>query len=239
MRYAIVDCRITDELALSLGRYADKTIKLPPSPLLAAPVASHPDMLIWSFGRYIVTPSHYRQLAADIFAQLETAGFEVIEATERMSPEYPNDVALNCATVGKYVIANTSTVSSSIKAIADRYGLIPLHTNQGYAKCSTAVVSDNALITADKSIYSIAQNNGLDALLISEGHVDLNGYGYGFIGGASGTVDSYVLFCGDLSNHPDGEKIAEFCKSHGKTAVSLSREPLYDYGTVMFLDTAT
>ena len=239
MRYAIVDGRITDGLFLSLGRYADKTIKLPPSPLLAAPVASHPDMLIWSFGRYIVTPSHYRQLAADIFAQLETAGFDIIEATERMSPEYPNDVPLNCATVGKYVIANTSAMSSSVKAIAENYGLIPLHTKQGYAKCSTAVVSDTALITADKSIYSIAQNNGLDALLIDEGHVDLNGYGYGFIGGASGTVDGNVLFCGDLSLHPDGARMTEFCKSHGKNAVSLSSEPLYDYGTVMLLDTPT
>ncbi len=239
MRYAIVDGRITDELALSLGRYADKIIKLPPSPLLAAPVASHPDMLIWSFGRYIVTPSHYRQLAADIFAQLETAGFDIIEATERMSPEYPNDVALNCATVGKYVIANTSTMSSSVKAIAENYGLITLHTKQGYAKCSTTVVSDTALITADKSIYSIAKASGLDALLIGEGHVDLNGYGYGFIGGASGTVYGHVLFCGDLSLHPNGESIAEFCKSHGKTAVSLSHKPLYDYGTVMLLDTPT
>ena len=101
------------------------------------------------------------------------------------------------------------------------------------------MVSDNALITADKSIYSISQNNGLDALLISEGHVDLNGYGYGFIGGASGAVDSYVLFCGDLSNHPDGERIAEFCQKHGKAPVSLSDEPLYDYGTVMLLDTPT
>ena len=239
MRYAIVDGRITDELALSLGRYADKIIKLPPSPLLAAPVASHPDMLIWSFGRYIVTPSHYRQLAADICAELETAGFDILEATERMSPEYPNDVALNCATVGKYVIANTSTMSSSIKAITDRYGLIPLHTKQGYAKCSIAVVSDTALITADKSIYSIAKASSLDALLIGEGHVDLNGYGYGFIGGASGTVDGHALFCGDLSLHPNGESIAEFCKSHGKTAVSLSHKPLYDYGTVMLLDTPT
>lgn len=239
MRYAIVDGRITDEIALSLGRYADKLIKLPPSPLLAAPVASHPDMLLWTFGRYIVTPSHYAKLAPEVFDELERAGFEIIQATERISAEYPHDVALNCAAVGKHLIANTRSMSQSVREIADRHGLITLNTKQGYAKCSSAVVSDNALITADKSIYVLAKQNGLDALLIEEGHVRLDGYGYGFIGGASGTAEDSVLFCGNLSLHPDGEKIAEFCKSHNKVPISLSSEPLYDYGTVMLWDTPT
>ena len=237
MRLAIVDGRISDEIALSLSRYADKLLKLPPSPLIAPPVASHPDMLIWTLGRYIVTPAHYAALASDVFGELKCAGFEIISATERMSAEYPHDVALNCATVGKHLIANTSSMSQSVKEIADRHGLITLHTKQGYAKCSSAIVSERALITADKSICTLAARNGLDALLIKEGHVRLDGYGYGFIGGASGKAEDSVLFCGNLYLHPDGERIADFCQKHGKAPVSLSDEPLYDYGTLMLLET--
>ena len=236
MRYALIDCRMRENERSSLLAYADRIIPLSPLSALPAPVASHPDMLVWCYGNTIITWSEYKRQNADIFTELEGAGAKILTADEAPSDKYPLDVPLNAAVVGKSIITNTRAVSKKIKAFAEQNKLQTLHTNQGYSKCSTCVVSDNAIITADTSIHELAEKSGISSLLISADGVRLDGYDKGFIGGASGNDGTHVFFCGDLYAHPDGEKISDFCKSHGKIPVSLSDEPLYDYGTVMFLD---
>ena len=232
MTYAVVDCRITHDVEYALLNYADKIIKLPPHPALAAPVASHPDMLIWSFERKIVTYEDYFSIAQNELLELCSLGFELV--TEKACPNavYPRDVRLNCAVVGNHALANLKYTSERIK----NSSLELLHTNQGYTKCATVVVNDNAIITSDPSVFNAAMQAGIDALKISEGHVRLDGYDTGFIVGATGVTDNEVLFTGALSSHPDAESIKEFCARHGKRAVSLSPAPLYDYGTVFFFD---
>lgn len=230
MRIAVADCRITQKIENALYDHADKIIRLPPCPLLAPPVASHPDMLLWSVGRRIVTYTSYAALANDELSTLLALGLELVTEDATPSASYPDDVRLNCAVVGKHAIANLKYTSAHVK----ESGLTLLHANQGYTKCSTVLVSDNAIITSDTSVLNAAREAGIDALKIREGHVRLDGYGTGFIGGATGVTDTAVLFTGNLKSHPDAEEIERFCARHGKRAVSLSDAPLYDYGTVFF-----
>ncbi len=235
MKYALVDCRISKQCLSGLREFADELILLPPHTALDAPVASHPDMLIWTYGNKIITYKDYGEIAKPQLDKLRAAGFEVLLASEQAEGHYPRDVYLNCALVGKHIICRARSTSQSIKTLAERQGLTLVNTNQGYAKCSCAVVSERALITADCSIYGSALSAGLDALLVREGGVHLEGYPHGFIGGATGLADDALLFCGNLDTHPDADRIREFCRKHGKRALSLSDEPLEDLGTVFVL----
>ena len=78
----------------------------------------------------------------------------------------------------------------------EELGLIRVNVSQGYAKCSTCVVGEDAIITYDRGIAKAADAAGMDVLVIEPGHVDLPGYDTGFIGGASGLVT-------DLRTHAD------------------------------------
>ncbi len=236
MRYAIADGRISKKCLRSLENLAESIVLLPPLPSLDVPVASHPDMLIWVCGKQIVAYADYYKIAKPQLDTLASAGFELLLANEQTGRTYPDDVHLNCALVGNHIICLRRSVSETISAIAERRGLTLVNTRQGYAKCATAVVSENAVITSDRAIYRSASKAGIDTLLIREGSVRLDGYGTGFLGGATGTVRDALLFCGSLDSHPDAAQIREFCKVHGKRAVSLSDEPLYDFGTVFFLE---
>ena len=235
MTYAIVDCRMTADIRSAVSEFADEIIELPPHPQLASPVASHPDMLLWIYGKHIVTYRDYAKLARKPFCKLSALGYEIIYTEDSPSAEYPKDVSLNCAVVGNRLICNEKYLSKAIKRIAAEHGLELINVKQGYAKCSTVTVGENAIITQDPSIYKAATAHGIDALKISDGGVALRGYDTGFIGGASGALCSHVVFCGNLSLHADGEKISTFCQTHGKQALSLSHSPLYDYGTVFFV----
>ena len=105
---------------------------------------------------------------------------------------------------------------------------------QGYTKCSTVVVDSRSLITADQGIAAACSKaEDLDVLLVQEGHVALEGYDTGFIGGASGRVGDEIIFNGDLSAHPDFQKIKDFIEERGLECKWLPEYPLTDIGTIM------
>ena len=70
------------------------------------------------------------------------------------------------------------------------------------------------------------------SLKISAGNILLKGYGCGFIGGAScfDKDSDTVVFFGNLSEHPDGEKITVFLEKHGHRVVFFEEFPLSDFG---------
>lgn len=233
---ALIDGRAEKSIIHALEKYADKVLTLPAFPALSAPVSAHADMLVWYYEKTVFTYTDYRTLAPEIFDELENLGYTVRTVSAPTDREYPCDVALNCASLGKNIIANTKHCAPEIKALAEQRGISLLHTNQGYAKCSTVVLSDNAIITSDASIAAVAHKNSIDTLTISSGSVALPPYEYGFIGGASGADSQNVFFCGNIDLHPDAEKIRGFCEKHQKQIVCLSDSPLADVGTVMFFD---
>ena len=152
-----------------------------------------------------------------------------------VSEQYPEDIGLNLLVFGKHLLGRTDKAPREVLDYAEERGYTLHLVKQGYAKCSTCVVSDRAIITADPSIADAAESIGADVLLVSSQGVRLDGYGCGFIGGASGNDREKVYFCGNVELHPDGAAITEFCRKHGREAVSLSEMPLYDYGTLLFI----
>lgn len=233
---AIVDCRIP---AASLSRLREldfEVIPMPRADYLDTPVSAHPDMLVFlSFGKLFCHLKYYQNHRGIIDKIAEISGLELVVSNEPTSAEYPCDVLFNCVLLGDRLLCNQHTLSKLILAEATSRNLEIIHTNQGYTKCSVCKVSDNAIITADKSIYKACVASGIDTLLVSPNSVGLNGYNCGFIGGTSGNDGKNIYFCGDISLHPDGKKIVEFCKAYGKRAVSLSNEGLYDVGSILFV----
>ncbi|MBQ1825813.1 MAG: hypothetical protein II113_04265, partial [Firmicutes bacterium] len=106
----------------------------------------------------------------------------------RLSPAYPGDIIYNACSTGKFFIHNLKYTAPELLGKVEELGLIRVNVSQGYAKCSTCVVGEDAIITYDRGIAKAADAAGMDVLVIEPGHVDLPGYDTGFIGGASGLV---------------------------------------------------
>ena len=234
MRYAVTDNRIDGNCERALLERGFELIKMPPFSALQTPVSAHPDMLFFlGKGRLVCHKDYFAVAEEQINKIAKASNCEIIFSDENIGGEYPLDVLFNAAPVGDLLICRRDAVSGMV---AETYGEKNIiNVKQGYAKCSTCVVSDNAIITADSSIAKVAENRGIDVLVISPSGVRLDGYDCGFIGGASGADGENVYFCGNIDLHPDGEKIKAFCEKQGKTAVSLSNELLYDYGTLMII----
>ena len=162
----------------------------------------------------------------------------VISCGSDIGADYPANVALSAAAVGRYVIARTDSLDENVREYCENNGYKLINVRQGYAKCGCAIISDNAIITADKGIFNSLKETNIDVLLIEEGRVRLEGAPYGFIGGASGPDirdgKRILYFCGDVTGHPDYTRIKEFCERHGTKIVSLSDDALTDIGGMVF-----
>ena len=234
MKRVVTDNRIDEKCDHSLRARGFELVKLPSFSLLQKPVSAHPDMLFFTAkGRLVCHRDYFSAAEREILQIANASGLSIFLSDEDMGAEYPEDVLFNAAAIGDKLICRRDTVSNPVAELYPEDKII--NVRQGYAKCSVCAVNDNAIITADPSIARAAEKNGIDVLPISRGGVRLNGYDCGFIGGASGCDGENVYFCGNIDLHPDGEKIRAFCERQGRKAISLSDDPLYDYGTLIFI----
>lgn len=224
----------------SLRSYGYNIIELPPFPALGDPVATHPDMLLGFVEDRMYVHSEYYKIARqeiDSIMSLTHRLNNLCICDDMISNRYPNDILMNFFICGGYLIGKTENVAESAKQYALSCGIKPLNVHQGYAKCSSCLF-ENSVITADAGIYNLLNNKKINALRISPGGVKLKGFDYGFIGGASGydAKNRTLFFCGDITVHADGAAILEFCSKSEINVASLSDEPLYDYGTLFFIE---
>ncbi len=227
----IVDCRADNETIKELEKTCNAVIPTVRLNCLYDAVASHADMQIHYLGsdRFVCAPEAYGH-----YKKLLPTGFALIKGSAGLSPKYPDDIAYNAAALKDCVICKSRCTAIEILKTYGSKGADILNAAQGYAKCSTCVVNGHAIITADSSISGAAEKHGIDVLKIREGHIELRGMNYGFIGGASGLIDRNVLaFNGELSAHPDGDNIKNFCKNHGAEVIELKKGILTDIGSII------
>ena len=233
---AITNHTFPKEAEERLLRLGHRTLRLPPHPSLPQPVASHPDMLLFFSSDAIFCTKSYYEIATPELNEISLVyGAPVRFVEKEYGSEYPRDVLLNALALEENLFCNTKTIANELLEL----GLEPCHVNQGYTKCSSLPLGDHALITSDASIAKCAKEHGIDVLQIQEGHISLPGYDYGFIGGCASFAPrgglNTVFFCGDLSVHPDAQKIEYFCDSHKFNVMNLCKNCLCDIGTIFMI----
>lgn len=199
-----------------------KNIKLP------EPICSHADIQILHMGNNCIF-CHEHLFSGEFEEKINFTDIQ-----EKAGNKYPNDVRLNCTIIGNKLICNPKTVSRTVLEYADSHGMTVINVNQGYSRCSICVVNENAIITDDKSIFAAAGKFFNDAPFISKGSIELNGYGYGFIGGCCGKIDkNKIAFNGAIESHKDYKVIIDCLERNNTEYIELSKKRLYDIGGII------
>lgn len=208
------------------------TVSVPPyMGLYDNPESSHADMQLLRVDNTLIMLSGNDILNNNIIG--ETTLNTIFAESIGKEFSYPRCVKLNIAVFGRTAIGNFKYTDKTVLNTLNDFRLI--NVNQGYAKCSTAIVSDNAVITSDESIYKVCTENNIDCLKINSGHIELcEKYG-GFIGGCCFLYDGALMFTGKIENHPDFDSIRSFCANYSVQTYSLTNDTLSDVGGVVLI----
>lgn len=218
-----------------LEAFGIEVLSIPSNPRVDQRLSCHADLSVFHAGNNeLFTAAHMK--SSEFVEKLAKLGFNVHFCAENQSECYPNDANLNICCVGKNFIFNPKVSDKVIISYLTEQGRVPIHCRQGYCKCSVCVVDDNSIICADKGIIAAATAAGLDVLEIQTGHIILEGYDYGFIGGAAIKISSdKMAFTGTLDIHPDKRKILDYLEIRGIEPVYLTETPAFDIGSAVVL----
>lgn len=219
-----------------LFKYGFTPVTIPLCPHVDRPIAGHPDIQLCLVNNTIV---YHPDIDSSFLQLLSHTTYDLVRGQSILQSSYPLDCAYNCAYTGKVAFHNTKVTDSSIKQALNQCSDPLIHVNQGYTKCSTCIVDKDAIITQDISIHKAALRNSINSLLIKPGFIELPGYKYGFLGGASGRCSDTIYFTGHLNHHPDYMHIQHFIETHNKKIAFLSDLPAIDIGSIFFIDMNT
>jgi hypothetical protein len=230
MKYAFVDYRITHEEKYNLEKLGCTVVCCPPSNLLYPSISGHPDILIHFIKKDSIIV--HKDISAIFIDTIKNFGFKVCYSEASLKDKYPYDITLNAVNLKDHFIHNLNFTDKNLLSYVSYKKLI--HVKQGYTKCSTCIVNDNAIITSDKSIYKAAKSENIDVLLLPPGNISLPGLNYGFIGGTCGLMDNKLIFYGNLKNYRYGNLVLDFLKKYEVEPVYLSNNELIDRGSILF-----
>ena len=238
MRIALTDERISEKCERGLMLRGFRVLKMPRYPALSAPMAAHPDMVMFTHKKRIITTADYCELADFTFFELSSmvGGISFTVTADPVKSEYPGDCIFNALVMGDRIFLRTDTASRAVLEYARREGLRAVNVKQGYPACTVLPLGADAAITSDRGMAEAMRGEGIAVTLIEDGGIILPPYEYGFIGGASGNYGKTVYFLGDIHTHPSATRIIRAIEAAGFSCESLSDEPLSDLGGIVFYE---
>ncbi|MBR6528760.1 MAG: hypothetical protein IKT62_01855 [Firmicutes bacterium] len=213
----LADKRIKDYLV----ECGHQLVEVIPRACVDPAINCHPDI-------YMCHLASLKALSAENYKNLVFHG-----DSSRLAYDYPGHAIYNGCSTGKYFIHNFKITDCDLLKAVEDSRLIKVHVQQGYAKCSCIPVDEDSIITSDRGIAKSIKAAGLEVLIIEPGQVILEGYPYGFIGGASGKIGDTIIFNGDLSAHTDYLSIKDFIESRGLNIKYFKEYPLTDIGSII------
>ena len=226
--------KYSDILEESLKNIGLMPIFVPDNSCVDERVSGHADLSVLHMGKENVVLAKY--LKGSAFEEmLRDLGMNVCFSDLNQGKEYPSDSPLNICVCGKNIIYNPRSAETTlVEKLTSVGGYNELRVKQGYTKCSVCIVNENAIITADEGIHRAASEAGIHSLKICPGFIELPGYEFGFIGGASFKIDcSTLAFTGHLDEHPNKKEILEFASLHNIKVVYITNKPAFDVGSVI------
>lgn len=233
MKYAVIDYRTSKEEILNLEKLGCKILIPPPSDALYEAICGHPDMLL-----HIVNQKNiivHKDMDNKFINTLKNLHLDITFSQNNLRPTYPYDIILNSVNWADLFIHNIKYTDPKLLEMINAKKLI--NVKQGYTKCSTALVTKNAVMTSDKTIAKALLKENIEVLFLPPGDILLPGLDYGFIGGCCGLIDEHSLaFFGNLNYYAYGDIVLQFLEKHNIKPIYLRQGKLIDRGSLLVIE---
>lgn len=239
MDFILIDKRMRNVEKNMLKYLGYKLVDIPTSNNVYTEISSHTDIFATKIGDTLVCE---KSVFDDLTFMLKKGEFNIVSGKEKVGMNYPEDIKYNVCMVGRYAIHNFKYTDKKVLKLLEEGDYELVDVEQGYTKCSIAVIDDNSVITADKKIAEKLIANNFSVLLLDyvpdikllSDNGNYSGM-KGFIGGCISRVDNNIIVFGDLDKIDRENKIRQFIESRGLKIIEFIGLDVIDYGGVIEL----
>lgn len=230
MTLAAVSSLLYAEAKENLSRRGFSVVEITPDADVDPRISDHPDIHIFSASKSIFVHQHFSPETEQIISRKNS----VVRCSTPLTPDYPGDCAFNIAFTGKYALYKRGIIPVEIESFFDRQGIIRVYVPQGYARCSTVVLSKDVIATEDSGIASAAEKAELEVIGLTPGLIPLEGFPRGFAGGAFSFFNNTLYATGKIPEEESYRKLRMYCAQLGIAVCELSDREARDFGSIIF-----
>lgn len=194
-------------------------------------ISCHPDVFICECDKQLIiapnTPDEF-------IVSLVNNNVSFIKGVNNVGNNYPETAFYNAVVTENYLIHNLKITDNIIIDVCSHKKSI--HVKQAYTRCNLLPLKNNSFITSDIGIHKTLSSEKLNVLFVDPDGILLPGFKHGFFGGVCGISNDHVYILGILNKFQDGEITSAFLKDLGYQIIELYDGPLYDGGSLMFVD---
>ena len=244
-KYILADFRMRQEEKEYIKQLGYEIIEVSYNNELYDEIAAHVDISYVKIKDTVITsPDRFVELSKIIKCDV---------GNKEISKEYPYDIPYNVCIMGINAIHNFKYTDEIVKEKLEKEQYNLINVNQGYTKCSIAVIDDRSCITSDIDIAKKLMDNGIDVLFVYEPDIKLLKrtnqnetiqnrmfFEYsdmqGFIGGAMARIEDEVILFGDANKLLNKDKIINFIESKGIKLKWFEGLDVVDYGSIVIVN---
>jgi len=193
-------------------------------------ISSHPDI-------------HCCKILEQLFVSPDLNIQNAVIGNTTLAENYPLDVPYNICILGNKSIHNFKYTDSKILEYLNENHFQKIQINQGYSKCSIAVIDENSVIVTNEQIAKKLLEYNINVLCLPYStqkniklykndnleYSDMNG----FIGGCISRIDDIVFVSGDLNYIDTKNKIRDFILERNLKIINFTGKDIIDYGGII------
>ena len=222
----IIDKRIPQEAKDKLSSIGE-IFELETKGIVYPAISGHPDIFIFKFeNKLIIAP----ECPVDLIEKLLELKISFKIGDKKLGIKHPHTTPYNVSYNDGVFIGDKALCDKNILKLSQGHKWI--QTKQAYARCNNIILTNNAVISNDKSISTKIDKS----LIVNPKEILLEGFEYGFIGGCMGIYNNSVFILGSLKYHSQGEAIRSFCESNSYSIIELYDGNLFDGGGIFFIE---
>lgn len=230
----IADYRTIDSELNRLHQLGFHTIASERKSGLYNAVDGHPDLQFASIDGTLIT---LKDISHEKYAEISGYAKHPVKGESAASLPYPHHISLNALITEDLFLHRLDSTDRILLNLAEKSQRELIHTKQGYSRCSCAYVGNDAFVTEDRGIWEILRSLGKKVFYRPHTNVFLEGFDFGFIGGALSLIHigshDLLLISGDLTRYQFGDALKSFLNEEKIPYECIGNGPLMDRGSII------
>lgn len=201
-------------------------------------IDGHPDMQFFAINEKIIA---HKDISKNQGELLHKLGASVTLGNSSLSLPYPHNIPYNALLAPDLLMhkldATDQVILKEIKELQKSKEIKLINVRQGYSRCSCAYIGNNSFITEDIVMADHLLSLGKNVFYQKHSNVYLEGFDFGFIGGAVSLIsiegEELVLISGSLDSYSYGKELKIFLSQRNIRYECICGGTLMDRGTII------